>query len=742
MGLLAAGAGAVWRERVRGEERARHVVRERRLGDALDEAEAHLRRRRLAAARHALGRAEGLLVDGDSPGHQRAARLRRDLDLLARLEVIALEQARTDVEANLFNERAVVPLLRAALEDYGLRRGRPAKSLLASPVADELLEALERWAELTRDPEERAWLAKVFEAAGRSEGRTMQRWRRALARGDRRALVELARDLEVERLSPSRVVRLARQLGSAAGVRPAVDLLRRAQPHHAGDFWVNESLGLGLLHAHPPDVPGATRYLTAAVALRPDSAGAWVNLGVALRARSRQEAERAGWRNVELPPGRRTTSSALHEARTSLDAAATAFRRAVRLRPSYAEAHYNLGVALQALGQREDAIAAYRRAIELKPGMPGAHNNLGMVLHAQGKLDDAVASYKKAIELQPDSAQAHNNLGLALHAGGKLAGAVASFRRAIRLQPDHAEAHGNLGAALQAQGKPDEAAVAYRDLGLVLHKQGKLGDAIGAYRQAIKLRPQLPDAHYNLGIALQAQGKPDEAARAYCEAIRRAPDYAEAHCNLGMLLKGKGKYDQALVLLKRGHELGSRRADWNYPSARWVRQAEQAQALARKLPAILKGEASPADNAERLALAEVCYERSLYAAAARLWSEALAADPRLARYRYPAARAAALAGTGKGLDDPPPDAKARAGLRKQARDWLKADLAAYAKVLAGKDRRGRDFVRRRLLAWQADADLAGLRGGALEKLSAEEREAWRKLWGEVAELLQGAGEPG
>src|SRR5262249_30311421 len=152
--------------------------------DALDEADGHLRRRRLAAARVALGRAEGLLLEGGtSPRHERTARLRRDLDLLARLEVIGLGQGRTDIQANPFNHLALVPPLRATLQQHGLKRDGPAQPaaewVLASPIAGELLEALEQWAELTRDPGERAWLGKVLEAAGQSEGETLQRWRRA-----------------------------------------------------------------------------------------------------------------------------------------------------------------------------------------------------------------------------------------------------------------------------------------------------------------------------------------------------------------------------------------------------------------------------------------------------------------------------------------------------------------------------------------------------------------------------------
>jgi hypothetical protein len=61
-------------------------------------------------------------------------------------------------------------------------------------------------------------------------------------------------------------------------------------------------------------------------------------------------------------------------------------------------------------------------------------------------------------------------------------------------------------------------------------------------------------------------------------------------------------------------------------------------------------------------------------------------DPKLVDDRgvqagYNAACAAALAAAGKGKEEPPPDEMVKARWRKQAIAWLKADLAAWAKVV-------------------------------------------------------------
>ena len=43
-----------------------------------------------------------------------------------------------------------------------------------------------------------------------------------------------------------------------------------------------------------------------------------------------------------------------------------------------------------------EAVACYRRALELKPDYAEAHNNLGNALKDQGKPDEAVACYRRA----------------------------------------------------------------------------------------------------------------------------------------------------------------------------------------------------------------------------------------------------------------------------------------------------------------------------------------------------------
>jgi serine/threonine-protein kinase len=479
------------------------------------------------------------------------------------------------------------------------------------------------------------------------------------------------------------------------------------------------------------DYDGAIAHFHKAIAIDPKSAMQYYNLGNALRNKGQldkaiQEYQKAIAIDPEHAMAHIHVGSILCDVKHDYDGAIAHFHKAIAIDPKHAKFHYNLGNALRGKGQLGDAIEEYKRAIALDPMYAQPHYDLGHILSGKGQLDDAIKEYRAAIAIDPKFAAAHSNLGTALYAKKQFEEAIAEYRAAIDLNPKDAGFRRNLGLALQNTGRFDE--------------------AIKEYRAAIAIDPKFAEFHFGLGNSLRDKGKLDEAIEEFRAAINLKTGYAEAYCNLGRVLQRRGDFTAALAALKQGHELGTRQKGWRYPSAQWVNEVKPLADLDRRATELLKGEAKAKNPSELLKLGGFCLtQKKAPVAAARLYADAFKAEPELADDlpagdRYAAARAAALAGCGSGRDTADLDEPGRARWRKQALEWLRADLKAWAKWLEGADAADRAAVRKALQRWQSDPNLAGLRDAALEKLPEAERATWHAFWADVVALLKRAPE--
>ncbi len=503
-----------------------------------------------------------------------------------------------------------------------------------------------------------------------------------------------------------------------------------------------------------------------AVELDPKFAAAHSNLGMVLFDRGkRDEAADEYRKTIELDPsipqGHNGLGNILRD-QGKREAAAAEFHKAIELDPKFAAAHNGLANVLYDQGLREEAITEYRKAIDFFPKFAAAHNNLGNVLREQGKLEDAAAEFRKAIELDPKPANTHNGFGNVLRDQRKFDEAAAEFRKAIELDPKSVLPHYNLGLVLHNQGKREEATAEYRKaieldpqspnahngLGAVLYDQGKQEEAAAEYRAAVELNLKYANPHYGLGNILCDQGKREAATVEYRKAIELDSKYAQAHVALGIALFQLGRFAEAQQAIQRGLKLLQAEDTLHKVASEQLQRCEQMLTLDKKLTAVLKGEAKPADAAEQVSLAALCSLKNLHAAAARFYADAFAAKPALAedmqaanRYNAACAAVRAAAGDGKGankLDD-----KERARLRHEALDWLRADLVYAHKQLESEDPKSRAAEKQTLRHWQEDTDLASVRDAATqEKLPEVERTDWKKLWTDVEELVKKSGDSG
>jgi tetratricopeptide (TPR) repeat protein len=154
-------------------------------------------------------------------------------------------------------------------------------------------------------------------------------------------------------------------------------------------------------------------------------------------------------------------------------------RAAIAIRPQSAHAIMNLGNGYEFLGQHDEAIACFRNALELNAGYSGCHNNLGVCLSRKGAYDEAVAAFEQAILLSPGRlAEAYAELSMIhssrpethlrnAHRAAELAA------KAVEIDPNFSNHWIALGIARYREGQWPEARTALeKSLGGAIFRNG------------------------------------------------------------------------------------------------------------------------------------------------------------------------------------------------------------------------------------------------------------------------------
>ncbi len=188
--------------------------------------------------------------------------------------------------------------------------------------------------------------------------------------------------------------------------------------------------------------------------------------------------------------------------------------------PDFAELHNNLGNALRAAGNVQEAADSYQRALTLSPDLVQAHNNLGGILYLLDRAEEAVECHRRAIAINQNDAASLIGEAIALHKLKKYDESSAQYQRALTLCPDDPAALLGFGITLTASDRCDEAAVWLRRaiavspadgaarmaLGTALVGLNRHAEAFQQYREAAALMPVSPELTHNEAIALLAMG--------------------------------------------------------------------------------------------------------------------------------------------------------------------------------------------------------------------------------------------
>jgi serine/threonine-protein kinase len=321
-------------------------------------------------------------------------------------QCLALRDDAAKAEAGKIEQLQIGPRYKKFFQGLGLdfQAGdaeQLAEAVAKSPLRYVWVAALDHWAENT--PRNSPLLPRLLTVARRADP---DPWRDRirdfatlyLKEQRHRLAAQIQAQAPVPQHSPHVLLLLAATLDEAE----AVHLLRWAVVVYPRDFWLHFYLGARL--TKPAE---RVSCYQAALAVRPDSAIAYNNLGVTLRADGK------------------------------LDAAIAAYRKAISCSAKHANAFNNLSNALLEKGEAEEAIQAARQAIDLDKQHALAHFHLGSGLYLKGDMAGAVAAYDQALALKPNLGLAHVFRGLALRAQGLLPEAETALTQAIPLVPKH-----------------------------------------------------------------------------------------------------------------------------------------------------------------------------------------------------------------------------------------------------------------------------------------------------------------
>jgi tetratricopeptide (TPR) repeat protein len=161
----------------------------------------------------------------------------------------------------------------------------------------------------------------------------------------------------------------------------------------------------------------------------------------------------------------------------------------------------NKGLALNRLGEYQEAITAFDTALEIDPDKIAwdnkefdkiAWSNKGLALDNLGEYQEAITAFDKALKIDPKHKQALYNKGLTLNRLGKYQEAMAVYDKALEIDPNK----------IAGYYKEFDKKV-WTNKGVALDNLGKYKEAITAFDNALKIDPQYKLALDNKEIAIK-----------------------------------------------------------------------------------------------------------------------------------------------------------------------------------------------------------------------------------------------
>ncbi|HUJ28001.1 MAG TPA: tetratricopeptide repeat protein [Myxococcales bacterium] len=158
------------------------------------------------------------------------------------------------------------------------------------------------------------------------------------------------------------------------------------------------------------------------------------------------------------------------------------------------EAHNGVGLIYAfSLGRPDDGEKEFKRALEMRPDYAEAMTNLGAVYLSRSRFGEAIPLFEKAARdpLYKSRVLAQSNLGWALYKVGQAERGVSEIKAALVVAPKYC--------------------LGWRQLGSIYSDLNRLDDAGAAYAKYAEACPDVADAHLSLGKVLVRQSKAQQA---------------------------------------------------------------------------------------------------------------------------------------------------------------------------------------------------------------------------------------
>lgn len=495
---------------------------------------------------------------------------------------------------------------------------------------------------------------------------------------DEKAIELFTHTLRLDPANPDAYLNLAaammRQRQFAAALE-SLDKMTELAPQDHRIYW-----NQGLIAMEQGQNELAYQKFSQVLELQKDYPPALFNLGLSeYRAENRNKAReffhRAAYANPDVGyPEAHYMLGKTYSEQDNFNAAINEYEIALRLRPDYMEAAFNMALNLEAAGDLDASIEIYIELAKQPDAPPEALNNLAAHWIGEDEPSRAVTLLERALESDGTYITAAYNLGLAKLRLKDYHAAVRALEKAVTLDPSYFSAWKNLGiaharledfeSALVAMQKAfdlhpydaDTAVYVVKYLKILEKPEGLITQVYersyetGArnplmlrhlaaaafdkeayarsaqyYEEYIKLRPS-PTYIYNLGLARLRNHQYALAADAFAEAARLGPDNFAYWKNLGISYSRMENYDAALQAMEKAFHLDPSDAETAVYVVKYLKLLDRSEAEVTRV--YKKAYAAGSRDTMILRhLARTAYDEGDFAQAAALYNEYLELRP-------------------------------------------------------------------------------------------------------------------